>query len=187
MLAELVLPHTLPLLDAGIELHCQIGLPGEVLTKLLSDQLDIAVLTKVEGAPIKQLYLLPWQNEEFVLVGPAGCAPYDPAGEKQRFIGYAESMPMARRYFRACWGDSPPSPTLTVPDMRAVVRAVQAGTGYAVVPMYLAASGLAQGTLDVAHTAESPVVNPLYLAMRRGREHLPRVRAVFTHLTSSPL
>jgi DNA-binding transcriptional LysR family regulator len=91
-------------------------------------------------------------------------------------------MPMARRYFRTCWGISPQPPAVTVPDMRAVVRVVQSGAGLAVVPLYLAEAGIADGSLQVPHDPPKPVLNSLYLAMRRGREHVPRVRTVFTEL-----
>jgi DNA-binding transcriptional LysR family regulator len=77
---------------------------------------------------------------------------------------------------------TPQHPAVTAPDMRAVVRAVQAGVGLAVVPSYLAEPGIADGSLRIVHTPTKPVLNSLYLAMRRGREHVPRVRAVFTHL-----
>jgi DNA-binding transcriptional LysR family regulator len=181
VLAELVLPHTAPLLDAGVRLRCRIGLPDDLISSLLGDQLDVAVLTKIEGAPTRQLYLLPWCDEQFVLIGPPGDRPYH-LGDDRRFVGYSESMPMARRYFRECWGTSAPTPVLTVPDMRAVVRAVREGAGLAVVPLYLAESGIADGTLDVLHTPWQPVLNSLYLATRRGREHMPRVRTVLTQL-----
>jgi DNA-binding transcriptional LysR family regulator len=184
VLAEMVLPLAAPLLDLGVELHCWIGLPDELLSRLLADQLDIAVLTKIEGAPTKQLYLLHWRDEEFVLIGRPGDEPFDPACDPRRFVGYAESMPMARRYFRACWGISPPRPAIIAPDMRAIVRAVQAGAGLAVVPLYLAEPGIADDTLQVLHTPAKPVFNSLYLAMRRGREHVPRVHTVFTELIS---
>jgi DNA-binding transcriptional LysR family regulator len=53
-----------------------------------------------------------------------------------------------------------------------------------VVPRYLAEPGIADGTLQVLHTPPKPVLNSLYLAMRRGHEHVPRVHTVFTELIS---
>ncbi|WP_200826064.1 type 2 periplasmic-binding domain-containing protein [Kibdelosporangium aridum] len=103
-----------------------------------------------------QLYLLHWRDEEFVLIGKRGEAPYDPTDNARRFVGYSESMPMARRYFRTCWGIAAPAPVLTVPDMRTVASAVRAGAGLAVVPMYIAQQGIADGSpRSVAHSAEA--------------------------------
>ncbi|MFC0110126.1 LysR family transcriptional regulator [Kibdelosporangium aridum] len=184
VLADMVVPYTTPLLDAGIRLRCRTGMVDELLDALLDDQLDIAVLTRIEGAPNKKLYLLHWRDEEFVLIGKRGEVPYDPTDIARRFVGYSESMPMARRYFRMCWGIAAPAPVLTVPDMRTVASAVRAGAGLAVVPMYIAQQGIADRSLEVLHTPPKPVLNSLHLATRRGREHEPRVRAVLNHLVT---
>ncbi|MGO1049998.1 hypothetical protein [Crossiella sp. CA198] len=41
---------------------------------------------------------------------------------------------------------------------------------------------LAAGVLTVLHDPAGPVTNSIHLATRRGRENLPRIRAVFTAL-----
>ncbi|MBI0377658.1 hypothetical protein JBE27_15600 [Streptomyces albiflaviniger] len=92
---------------------------------------------------------------------------------------------MARRYFRSCWGSAPPNPFLTVPEMRSVVVAVGAGAGLSVVPRYLAQDGIEAGMLSVLHTPREAVINPIYLAARRGKEHLPGIRALFAQLIPS--
>ncbi|MEI5102572.1 substrate-binding domain-containing protein [Streptomyces sp. PmtG] len=111
-----------------------------------------------------------------------GELPFYDARDPRPFVGCSPAMPMARRYFRACWGAPPPDPVLTVADMRAVVGAVRAGAGLSVVPRYLAQDGLDAGELAVLHTPGRAVGNAIYLASRRGREHRPRVQAVFTRL-----
>ncbi|MBL1097398.1 LysR family transcriptional regulator [Streptomyces coffeae] len=184
ILAGHVMPRLTPLLAMGMTVHCRIGLSPDLATALLRDELDVAVITKIEGAPTKQLFLRHAHDEEFVLVGRSGEKPYTPRSER-RFVGYSQGMPMARRYFRSCWGIAPPQPSLTVADMRAVVVAVAAGAGLSVVPRYVAREGIDAGTLSVLHTPEEPVINPIYLAARRGKEHLPTVRAVFAQLTDA--
>ncbi|MCE7004363.1 LysR family transcriptional regulator [Kibdelosporangium philippinense] len=179
-----IVPRLAPLLDTGLRIRCRHGLADDLLDGLIADQLDIAVLTRIEGAPQKKLRLVQWQEEEFVLIGRRGEAPYDPATDTRRFIGYGEEMPMTRRYFRTCWGIPAPAPALTVPNLRAVVDAVKAGAGLAVVPTYLFGQEIADGTLDIVHTPPKPVLNSIYLATRRGREHEPRVRMVLSHLVT---
>lgn len=68
---------------------------------------------------------------------------------------------MARRYFRECWAVRPPAPALIVNDFRAV----------------------AAGRLAVLHRPAQPVVNTVHIGTRRGREHLPRIRAAFDNLS----
>ncbi|MCF3134694.1 LysR family transcriptional regulator [Streptomyces olivochromogenes] len=179
LLSVHVLPKLTPLLARGVDVHCRIGLSPELAQTLLHDELDLVVVTKIEQAPTKQLHLRHLREEEFVLVGRAGEAPYVPETDTRRFIGYSPTMPMARRYFRTCWGIQPPAPALTVADLRTVVAAVAAGTGLSVVPRYLAQEALDDGRLSLLHTPVAPVSNSIYLATRRGREHLPQIKAAF--------
>ncbi|MGW7045756.1 LysR family transcriptional regulator [Streptomyces avermitilis] len=179
LLSVHVLPKLTPLLTRGVDVHCRIGLSPELAQALLHDELDLVVVTKIEQAPTKQLHLRHLCEEEFVLVGRAGEAPYAAENDTRRFIGYSPAMPMARRYFRTCWGIQPPAPALTVADLRTVVSAVEAGTGLSVVPRYLAQEALDAGRLSLLHTPVTPVSNSIYLATRRGREHLPQIRTAF--------
>ncbi|GAA0637892.1 LysR family transcriptional regulator [Kutzneria viridogrisea] len=181
LLAGHLIERLAPLLATGLTVRCRVGLSPDLLAGLLADELDVALLTKIEGVSSRGLYLVHSHDEEFVLIGRAGEAPYEP-GERP-FVGYSEDMPMARRYFRDCWGTAPPKPVFTVADMRAVVVAVQAGAGLSVVPRYLAQPAIDAGSVRVLHTPREPVLNPLHLAARRGREHLPRIRAVFAAVT----
>ncbi|GAB7110068.1 LysR family transcriptional regulator [Streptomyces phaeofaciens JCM 4814] len=174
-----VLPKLTPLLARGVGVHCSNGPTPELTRTLLHDELDLVVVTKIEQAPTKQLYLRLLCEEEFVLVGRAGEAPFAPENDTRRFIGYSPAMSMARHYFRACWGIQPPAPALTVADLRTVVAAAAAGTGLSVVPRYLAQEALDAGRLSLLHTPLTPVSNSIYLATRRGREHLPQIRAAF--------
>lgn len=179
LLSVYVLPRLTPLLSQGVDVHCRIGLCPELAQELLQDELDLVVVTKIEQAPTRQLHLRHICDEEFILVGRTGEKPYSPKNDGRRFIGYSPAMPMARRYFRTCWGIEPPSPALTVADLRTVVAAVAAGAGLSVVPRYLAQGSLDAGCLSVLHTPDITVSNSIYLAARRGRQHLPQIRTAF--------
>ncbi|GHC80988.1 hypothetical protein GCM10010349_63840 [Streptomyces flavofungini] len=175
--------HLAPLLATGAHtVHCHIGLSPELTEALLDDDLDLAVVTKIEGAPTGRLYLRHLCDEEFVLIGRPGEAPYRHARDARPFIGYSRAIPMARRYFRSCWDTLPPEPALTIADMRVAVATVRAGAGLGVVPRYLAQAGLDAGGLAILHTPERPVGNAICLAARRGREQLPRIQAVLAQL-----
>ncbi|MEV6397687.1 LysR family transcriptional regulator [Streptomyces sp. NPDC051907] len=185
LLAGYALKRLAPLLAQGTVVRCRTGLSPDLTAALLRDELDAALVTKIEGAPVKQLYLVHSHDEEFVLVGRRGEAEFEPGAHAavRGFVGYSQDMPMARRYFRTCWGIAPPAPVLTVADMRAVVSAVAAGAGLAVVPRYLAQEAIDAGALSLLHRSREPVTNPIYLGARRGREHAPGVRALFSRLT----
>ncbi|MFI1769707.1 LysR family transcriptional regulator [Streptomyces sp. NPDC020800] len=186
LLSVHILPRLAPLVARGVDVHCRIGSSLDLTQVLVHDQLDLAVVTKIEQAPVRQLYLRHLCEEEFILVGRGGEADYAPGSDKRRFIGYSPTMPMARRYFRACWGVQPPAPALTVADLRTVVEAVAAGAGLSVVSRCLAQDALDAGRLSVLHTPPFPVYNSIYLATRRGREHLPRIKSVFELLCPPP-
>ncbi|MFI7143040.1 LysR family transcriptional regulator [Streptomyces massasporeus] len=181
-----VLARLAPLIDQGIAVHCRVGLSTGLVNDLLRDELDVALVTKIEGTPTKQLHLVHCYDEEFVLVGRAGQEPYEPQHPvPRRFVGYSEAMPMARRYFRLCWGMTPPAPAVTVPDMRSVVTVVASSSLLSVVPRYLAQRQIDAGALAVLHQPKEPVVNPIYAATRRGRQQLAHISAVLVHLRAA--
>lgn len=179
-----VLPRLAPLIDRDMVVHCRTDLSNVLVEGLLTDELDIAIVTKIEGAPTKRLHVVHCYDEEFVLVGRSGQPAFDPLSSHRRFVGYSEAMPMARRYFRECWGSTPPTPAVTVPDVRAVVSTVASSSLLSVVPRYLAQRAIDGGSLEVLHQPSVPVVNPIYVASRRGREHLPHISALVEHLRS---
>jgi DNA-binding transcriptional LysR family regulator len=184
LLERFVVTRMTPLLAEGLTVRCRVGLSPDLVQAVLRDEIDVALLTKIEGVPTRRMYLVRLLEERFVLVGRSGDEPYEP-GQERRFVGYSEQMPMARRYFRECWAIRPPAPALVVNDFRAVVAAVLAGAGLAIAPHYLVEEHLAAGRLAVLHRPAQPVVNTVHIGTRRGREHLPRIRAVFGALSSS--
>ncbi|MFJ7336612.1 LysR family transcriptional regulator [Streptomyces sp. NPDC101110] len=173
-----LVPRLSPLLDSGMEVHCRIGQASELTRALLHGDLDLVVMTEVEQDLLGQLALRRLCEEEFVLVGRVGEAPYQVGDDPRRFVGYSPAMPMARHYFRTCWRAQPPVPALTVADLRAVVSAVEAGCGLGVVPRYVAQEALDAGRLSVLHTPSAPVLNSVFVAARLGREDIARLRAV---------
>ncbi|MEV6603001.1 LysR family transcriptional regulator [Kutzneria sp. NPDC051319] len=179
-LDQLVGPLLAPLVAEGMTLQLRIGVSPELVAALLTDELDLAVVTKIEGAPRIQLHLRHWFDEDFVLVGPADEPDYDPESQR-RFVGFSQEMPMARRYFRSCWGITPPAPAVTIADMRSVVTLVETGL-LSVVPGFMARPAIAAGRIRVLHTPASPVLNPNYLACVRGRQNRPHIAAALERL-----
>ena len=175
-----------PLVDRGVSLRHRIGLSDDLVAGLLDDRLDIAVVTKIEGAPRARLHLRHWFDEEFVLIGRPDQEPFRVEDlPRRRFVGYSEEMPMLRRYFRTCWGVPAPPAAVTIPDMTSILTYVTDSALLSVVPVHYARPALAAGRLAVLHRPPTPVLNPIYLATRRNRQNRPHLKAVFDALLGS--
>ena len=175
-----------PLADRGVCLRHRIALSDDLVAALLDDRLDIAVVTKIEGAPRARLHLRHWFDEEFVLIGRPDQPPFRPEDIPQRrFVGYSEAMPMFRRYFRSCWGLPDPPAAVTMPDMTSILAYAANSTLLSVVPLHHARAALDAGRLTVLHRPSDPVLNPVYLATRRGRQNRPQLKAVFDALLTT--
>jgi len=64
---------------------------------------------------------------------------------------------------------------LTVPNLYAVLSAVNAGAGYSVLPRSLCQEYLDNGRLDLLHDPEEPPLNTLFLVQRPGADTNPDV------------
>lgn len=175
-----------PLADQGVCLRHRVGLSDDLVAALLDDRLDIAVVTKIEGTPRARLHLRHWFDEEFVLIGRPDQPPFRIEDlTSRRFVGYSEAMPMLRRYFRSCWDVSAPHATVTIPDMTSILTYAANSTLLSVVPIHHARASLDAGRLAVLHRPAAPVLNPIYLATRRGRQNRPHLKAVFDALLAA--
>jgi DNA-binding transcriptional LysR family regulator len=175
-----------PLVERGVGLRYRIGLSYDLVDAVLDGRLDIAVVTKIEGAPRARLHLRHWFDEDFVLIGRSDQEPFQPEDvARRRFIGFSEEMPMARRYFRSCWGAAPPPAAVTMPDVTSILAYVAVSSLLSVVPAHRARPGLEDGRLRILHRPAAPVLNPIYLATRRGQQNRPLLKAVFEALLAS--
>ncbi|WP_327675123.1 LysR family transcriptional regulator [Kitasatospora sp. NBC_00458] len=176
LLGTLALPALAPLVAEGIRLRVTPGLTGPLLEELRAGRHDLVIATDRPRG--RALTAVPMGDEEFVLVAApvwagrlAGrLAVEGPSAlHEVPLVAYAEDLPIVRRYWRhvfdrrlVCHA------ALTVPDLRGVVSAVTAGAGYAVVPRYLCAAGLASGALVLLDEPADPPINTGYLVQRPG-------------------
>ncbi|MEU6878809.1 LysR family transcriptional regulator [Streptomyces sp. NPDC046712] len=182
-----VLPALAPLTARGLHLHATLGLAQDLLAELTAGRLDLVVSAVRPTHPAT--LAVPLVDEEFLLVGaPAAAhtvdadrlrtAPAD-ALAALPLVAYAEDLPIVRRYWRSEFGQRPTNPVaLLVPDLRAVLSAVEAGAGISVLPRYLAEPALAAGSVVQLHHPEVPPLNTLYLATRRGAPANPATAVV---------
>ncbi|MFI5998154.1 substrate-binding domain-containing protein [Streptomyces sp. NPDC051362] len=136
-----------------------------------------------------EVLAVPLVDEEFLLVGAPGIArtvsierlSVEPANTLRALplVAYADDLPVVRRYWRSEFGHRPANAVaLIVPDLRGVLRAVEAGAGISVLPRYLAEPSLASGRIVQLHQPGVSPLNTLYLAMSRGAPDNPAVIVV---------
>lgn len=188
-----VLPSLAPLTAHGLRLRVTLGLAEDLLSALVAEQLDL-VVSSVRPAR-RGLAATPLVDEEFVLVGAPMLArgidsaqlAADPVEALAHLplIAYADELPIVRRYWRSEFGRRPPNSTaVIVPDLRAVLALVVAGSGVSVLPRFLADPALAAGSVEMLHHPAAAPLNTLYLATRAGALAQPPLALVHEHLRS---
>jgi DNA-binding transcriptional LysR family regulator len=90
---------------------------------------------------------------------------------------------MLRQYWRHVFDTRlVAEPAVVIPDLRAIKAATLAGLGITVLPRYLCASELANGSLRLLLETEDAPINTGFLAQRNGAHPLPHVALVRNHL-----
>ncbi|GGR68563.1 MULTISPECIES: LysR family transcriptional regulator [Streptomyces] len=168
----------------GLTLRVSFGTAEETLEGLACGRHDLAIsTTRPRGA---LLSATPLCDEEHVLVAAPRWAERigtdtvrlkgAPALEDLPVVEVHESLPFVSRYWASVFDCAPAATgTVIVPDLRAVLSCASAGVGLAVLPRYLCARALEQGTVV---TLLDPVVPPLrtyFLVVRTGTLALPHV------------
>ncbi|WP_308113814.1 LysR family transcriptional regulator [Kineosporia corallincola] len=136
---------------------------------------------------------VPLVDEEFLLIGTAAHArsidPAELATEPVKalahlpLVAYSGDLPIVRRYWLTLFGHRPPNRVaLTVPDLRAVLAAVTAGTGISVLPRYIARPALEAASVQVLHRGEELPLNTVHLAWRTGEDDAQPLGLVREHL-----
>ncbi|MGW1184499.1 LysR family transcriptional regulator [Streptomyces drozdowiczii] len=187
----LVIPALSGLVAEGMRLTFTFGLSDDLLDRLEDDEFDLVISTvRPRG---RRVTATPLADEEFVLVASAELAARLPLERLATegpdvladtpMISYAESVPIVRRYWHTVF-DRPLTapPAVVVPDLRGVLAAVASSAGISVLPTYLCAGELADGTITPLIEPEIPPLNTFYLAARRGDTHHPDLARLHGHL-----
>lgn len=175
LLTEVALPLLAELVGDGVRLRVKLGLADDLLADLGAGGLDLVVSTirpRQRGVRAEPAF-----DEELVLVGAPGQTLDAP------MVAYAEDLPVIRRFWRTVYGRRPAmSARVVVPDLRAVLALVLAGTGISVLPRYLCSEHLIDGRLVTLAEPELAPINTGYLAWRDGVLTHPAVEAVHARL-----
>ncbi|MET8801565.1 LysR family transcriptional regulator [Streptomyces sp. NPDC004546] len=168
----------------GFALRASFGTAEETLEGLASGHHDLAISTaRPRGA---LLTATPLCDEEHVLVAAprwlerigaeALRLKGAPALEDLPVVEVHESLPFVSRYWASVFDSRPAaSGTVIVPDLRAVLACAIAGAGLAVLPRYLCAPALADGTIATLHDPLVPPLRTYFLVVRTGTLAMPHI------------
>jgi DNA-binding transcriptional LysR family regulator len=168
----------------GFALRASFGTAEEALEGLASGHHDLAISTaRPRGA---LLTATPLCDEEHVLVAAprwlerigaeALRLKGAPALEDLPVVEVHESLPLVSRYWASVFDSRPAaSGTVIVPDLRAVLACAIAGAGLAVLPRYLCAPALADGTIATLHDPPVPPLRTYFLVVRTGTLAMPHI------------
>lgn len=186
-----VLPALADLLCGGLRLRVGLGLAEDLLRGLEAGEHDLVISTLRPRRP--GIATAPLMDEEFALMaGAAWRTRLTPelmaeqgakALEGVPIISYSANLAILRLYWTSVF-HQPPNfrPQAVIPDLRAVLAAVQAGAGVSVLPTYLCTEELDRGEISIIHEPELPPINTLFLATRAGESETPAMSAARAEL-----
>ncbi|WP_329345071.1 LysR family transcriptional regulator [Streptomyces sp. NBC_01352] len=184
LLCVRVLPDLAHLAADGVQLRVAQGLPEPLLEEMRAGRHDLVIATRRPRG--RGLESVPRADEEYMLVASPSWAERITAHPQAEdlcaalrevpLVTYAEDLPIVRRYWRTVFGRQLTSrAAVTVPNLYAVLSAVNAGAGVSVLPRSLCQEHLDSGRLALLHESEEPPLNTLFLVQRPGTEANPDV------------
>jgi len=185
--------------DAPLRFWVRFGQTGDLIDGLERGELDLVVAT--QRLPSRAVEYEKLADERFLPVGGPDHEPVGGGGgggeasvegrlKEQRWIAYGAELPIVRRFWRQSLGRRPEiRPALVLPDLRAILKAVELGQGVAVLPDYLCRGALKSGRITLLWEPPEPVENELWTAYRkvdRTDEDLRRARELLRTAASTP-
>lgn len=169
-----------------LSLSVELGSSPTLLDRLEGGALD-AVVSTVKRANPSLAYRGLFEERFWLVAPPKTRTPARRALpswlRKQPWIAYGPDLPIIRRFFRQVLGARlSVTPRLTVPDLRAVLRAVELGMGVSVLPDYLCQDAVAAGRVCLIHAPDDPVSNDLWWVTARRIAPNPRLASLFSWL-----
>ncbi|MFI1033927.1 LysR family transcriptional regulator [Streptomyces sp. NPDC020951] len=194
LLCVRVLPALAPLVADGLQLRVAQGLTEPLLEEMRAGRHDLVITTRRPRGRAPDS--VPPADEEYVLVASPSWArqveEHPEAGDLCAvlrgvpLVTYAEDLPIVRRYWRNVFCKQLTArAAVTVPNLYAVLSAVNAGAGCSVLPHSLCQEYLDSGRLVLLHASEEPPLNTLFLVQRPGSDADPDVHRVRDRLRTA--
>ncbi|ACT03686.1 LysR family transcriptional regulator [Paenibacillus sp. JDR-2] len=178
---ELFLPKVT---NSGMCSVSYFGTADQLLELLKEDQVELIITPKKFIVPGIEYELL--MEETFTIITPASLEIPDLRHPKeieewlseQRWISYGLELPIIRRLWREHFKRRPLiKPKHVIPNLHAVIRAVEMGAGISVIPTYLLEHSKAG-----IHTCfdNLTVTNDLLIGYKSKHKHLPELQEIIS-------
>jgi DNA-binding transcriptional LysR family regulator len=149
--------------------------PNCVYELVETDQVDVGLVSYPRSS--RSIDATRWREEPMVVV----CAPQHPfaaceaitLGQLDGFamVGFDRGLPIRREIDKALLAANVTIDVVVELDnVETIKRAIEAGTGFSILPAPTAAREVESGTLVASPLADHPMVRPLGIIHRRGRE-----------------
>jgi DNA-binding transcriptional LysR family regulator len=166
--------------DAKVEV--EYAHPDQVLERVLNDEVELGIISYPDER--QGLTVIPWREQEMVLV----CSPQSRLArlksvevkrlKDEVFVGFDTDLVIAKKIERFL-KDQGVDPNIAVrfDNIESAKRAVEAGSGIAILPLPTLDHELQLGTLSVVPMAGSSFTRPLGIIHRKGRKLYPNTEA----------
>lgn len=156
--------------------------PDRVLERVLNDEADFGIISYPEER--RGLAVLPWREQEMVLVCPPQhrLARLKSVEVKQLrneiFVGFDTELVIAKKIERFLKDHGvEPNVAVRFDNIEASKRAVEAGSGIAILPLPTLEHELQLGMLAAVPLANAKFTRPLGIIHRKGRKLYPNTEA----------
>jgi DNA-binding transcriptional LysR family regulator len=156
--------------------------PSRVCERVLNDEVDVGIISFPQGR--RDLTVIPWREEPMVVA----CHPHHRLAQERRlavkqlagesFVGFDADLVIRKKidgFLREQRVEV--KVVLTFDNIEAVKRAVEAGSGVAILPRPTLEHELQAGTLAAVPLSTPRFVRPLGMVYRRGRRLYPNTEA----------
>ncbi|MDQ0059001.1 LysR family transcriptional regulator [Paenibacillus harenae] len=178
---ELILPK---LMHTALSIVTYFGTADQLIELLKEDQADLIVTSKKYVVP--GIEYEPFFEEAFAIIAPEQhvVPELDSLKEKeewlssQKWISYGLELPIIRRLWREHFKRRPLiKPVNVIPNLHAIMRAVEMGTGISIIPTYM----LKHSKASIQIVFDNLIVhNQLYIAYKSKHKHVPELLEMIT-------
>lgn len=182
---EFVIHEIIPALPLDAAQYiADFGMTADLIKRLADGELDFVIATKRMEEP--GIQYVPIADESFLLVAPNDWeVPTDELKDwmdRQPWISYGLELPIIRRYYQTQFGERPDiRPEMILPNVDAILAAIESKCGISILPNYLIRHALERGTVQIV-APERFATNVIYLAHRTESKHDPVINQVIRAL-----
>jgi DNA-binding transcriptional LysR family regulator len=174
---------------AGARVEVEYAHPDRVLERVLNDEAELGIISYPDER--RGLTVLPWHEQEMVLA----CTPQHRLARLKSvevmaladevFVGFDSDLVIAKKIERFLKDEGvDPNVTVRFDNIEAVKRAVEAGSGIALLPKPTLDHEVQLGTLAAVPLAGCRFTRPLGIIHRKGRKLYPNTEAFIEVLRS---